>query len=75
MACYLKSEPERQGYRKEMLKFWNKIGLLPLTEQRLSRHIRVIKPNGYQWLKVEIEEIKRNIHNPQEEQTQTFNNK
>ena len=55
MACYLKCEPERQGYRKEMLKFWNKIGLLPLTEQKLSRHIRVIKPNGYHWLKLEIE--------------------
>ena len=36
--------------------------------------VLVIKSNSSQWLILEIEEIKRNIHNLQEEQTQTFNN-
>ena len=73
-VCYLKSEAEKQGHKIQMLKLWNKIDFLPLTEPKLSRHIRKIKTNSYQWLILEIEEIKRNIHNLQEEQTQTFNN-
>ena len=36
--------------------------------------VSVIKSNSSQLLILEIEEIKRNIHNLQEEQTQTFNN-
>ena len=56
-----------------MLKICNKIGLFPLTEQKFAEQVRVIKTNGY-LSKLEIKEIKRNIHNPQEEQALTFNN-
>ena len=45
-----------------------------LLQNRNFQDIRKIKTNSYQWLILEIEEIKRNIHNLQEEQTQTFNN-
>ena len=45
---------------------------LPLTEQKLSGKLRVIKTSFY-LSKLEIKEIKRNIYNSQEKQAPTYN--
>ena len=43
-----------------MYDLWQEIGIFEITEQRLADQVRVIK--GNEWLlKVEKEEIKRNI--------------
>ena len=64
MTCYMKNEQERREYKKCMLKICNEIVLFPLAEQKFAEQVRVIKTNGY-LSKLEINEIKRNIHNPQ----------
>ena len=59
MKCYLMSKSSKTGYRR-MYDLWQEIGIFEITEQRLADQVRVIK--GNEWLlKVEKEEIKRNI--------------
>lgn len=58
MKCYLMSKSSKRGHR--MYDLWQEIGIFEITEQRLADQVRVIK--GNEWLlKVEKEEIKRNI--------------
>ena len=60
MKCYIKSSPDRRGYRKRMMAIWSEEGICEITEQRLACQARAIKTNG--WLSaVEIEEIRRQI--------------
>ena len=62
--CYLRSSPEKRGYRKRLKKLWDEKGVFETTEQRLADQVRAIKTNG--WLtKLEIEEIERKINAPQ----------
>lgn len=59
MKCYLMSKSSKRGHRR-MYDLWQEIGIFEITEQRLADQVRVIK--GNEWLlKVEKEEIKRNI--------------
>ena len=60
MKCYIKSSPDRRGYRKRMMVTWSEEGICDITEQRLACQARAIKTNG--WLSAaEIEEIRRQI--------------
>ena len=60
MKCYIKSSPDRRGYRKRMMAIWSEEGICEIDEQRLACQARAIKTNG--WLSaVEIEEIRRQI--------------
>ena len=60
MKCYIKSSPDRRGYRKRMIAIWSEEGICEITEQRLACQARAIKTNG--WLSaIEIEEIRRQI--------------
>ena len=62
--CYLRSSPEKRGYRKRLKKLWDEKGVFETTEQRLADQVRAIKTNG--WLtKLEIEEIERKFNAPQ----------
>ena len=80
MKCYIKSSPDRRGYRKRMMAIWSEEGICEITEQRLACQARAIKTNG--WLSaVEIEEIRRQItvesnrENLGENNTPTMNKK
>ena len=65
MECYILSEPERRGYLDRMREIWLQKGLFEVTKQRLGDQVRQIKKKG--WLTdVEIEEIKRRAHGPEE---------
>ena len=64
--CYIRSEPERRGYRKRMLELWiarnTNEELNKVTEQRLADQVRQIKIK--KWLEnVEQEEITLKISN------------
>ena len=60
MECYLRSEPEKRGYRKRVAELWRQKDMAEISEQRLMDQIRQIKKKG--WLsQLEIERIKRNI--------------
>ena len=58
MDCYIKSEPDKRGYRRRMISLWQDKGMFEISEQRLADQISTIKRN--QWLtNVEIEEMRR----------------
>ena len=60
MECYIRSNPNRMGYRKRMAAIWRENGVFEVTEQRLSDQARAIRTN--EWLTdVEIEELKRKV--------------
>ncbi len=57
MKCYIKSEPEKRGYRKRMFNIWKESGGDQITEQRLADQVRQIQKKS--WLsEAEIEKIK-----------------
>ena len=65
MECYILSELERRGYLDRRREIWLQKGLFEVTKQRLGDQVRQIKKKG--WLTdVEIEEIKRMAHGPEE---------
>ena len=41
--CYLRSSPERRGYRKRFKKLWDEKGVFDVTEQRLADQAMAIK--------------------------------
>ena len=58
IECYMKSIPEKRGYRQRMIKIWKEKGMFNVSEQRLADQVRVILKSD--WLTtVELEEIKR----------------
>ena len=58
IECWIKREPSKRKYRQRMKKFWDEIGVFPVTEQRLADQARQIRVN--KWLTdTEIEEIDR----------------
>lgn len=58
--CYVKSRPERRGYRKRMHELWVENGMRNVSEQRLADQVRVIKKN--EWFSaVEFEEMREMI--------------
>ena len=60
MECYLRSEPEKRGYRKRVVELWRQKDMAEISEQRLMDQIRQTKKKG--WLsQLEIERIKRRI--------------
>ena len=60
MECYLRSEPEKRGYRKRLAELWRQKDMMEVSEQRLMDQVRQIKKKG--WLsQLEIERIKRRI--------------
>lgn len=62
MQCYLRSQPDKRGYRKRMIKIWQDSDLVEVSEQRLVDEVRQIKEK--KWLSdLEIERIKRNVNN------------
>ena len=71
--CYIRSEPERRGYRKRLLDLWKPRNinneLTEVTEQRLADQVRQIK--NKKWLEtVEQEEIAIRVkHEHQEIET------
>ena len=68
--CYIRSEPERRGYRKRMLDLWvarnTNDELNEVSEQRLADQVRQIKIK--KWLEnVEQEEIALRVRNESQE--------
>ena len=68
--CYIRSEPERRGYRKRMLDLWvdrnTNDELNEVSEQRLADQVRQIKIK--KWLEnVEQEEIALRVRNERQE--------
>ena len=67
IECWIKSEPTKRKYRQRMKQIWDKIGVFPITEQRLADQVRQIRRNN--WLTdIEIEEIKRKCQDSQNEE-------
>ena len=46
MKCYIKSSPDRRGYRRRIMAIWSEEGICEITEQRLACQARAIKTNG-----------------------------
>ena len=68
--CYIRSEPERRGYRKRLLDLWKARNinneLTELTEQRLADQVRQIK--NKKWLEtVKQEEIAIRVRHEHQE--------
>ena len=68
--CYIRSEPERRGYRKRLLDLWKARNinneLTEVTEQRLDDQVRQIKKK--KWLEtVEQEEIAIRVRHEHQE--------
>ena len=68
--CYIRSEPERKGYRKRLLNLWKARNinneLTEVTEQRLADQVRQIK--NKKWLEtVEQEEIAIRVRHKHQE--------
>ena len=36
IECYIRSEPTKRKYRRGMMKMWDEIGVVPVTERRLA---------------------------------------
>ena len=58
LECYLRSGPERRGYRKRMHDIWRSKDIFEVTEQRLMDQILQIKKNKWR-SNLEIKTIKR----------------
>ena len=43
MECYLRSQPEKRGYRKRMINIWKDNDMFEVSEQRLVDQLRQIK--------------------------------
>ena len=62
MACYIKSDPSKRGYRKRMVKIWSECHPgSTISEQRLMDQRRLIE-NRHLLTSLEIEEIRRSIN-------------
>ena len=72
MECYLRSQPEKRGYRKRMINIWKDNDMFEVSEQRLVDQLRQIKEK--KWLShLEIERIKRNVNNTESSNLPTRN--
>ena len=60
IECWIRSEPTERKYRQRMKKIWNKIGVFPVTEQRLADQAGQIRKD--KWLaEIEIEKIRTKL--------------
>ena len=72
MECYLRSQPEKRGYRRRMINIWKGNDMFEVSEQHLMDQLRQIKEK--KWLSdLEIERIKRKVNNTEPSNLPTHN--